>query len=257
MKDLVKNPIGIIALFISLIYGIASLLLGTTAGSLTSGERFPLIIFIILFPVVVLGVFYLLVSRHHGKLYAPGDYKDDTSFLRTLSDEERELKLEEEAQEAVPEPAAAEAVARPGPAAGQSAAMQRMTDIRNELREIESLVIAKFESEFGERPDRDVGIGDTGASFDALFKISGKFTFLEIKSIRHPSIVSVVLDRVLYNAVLADRFLNANFKLILAVVYHFDKAELPRIEGVWRRRVEKCPATIELRFISRKDLDAF
>ena len=103
MKDLVKNPIGIIALFISLIYGFANLLLGTTASSLTPDERYPLIMFIVLFPVVVLGIYYLLVSRHHGKLYAPGDYKDDKSFLRTLSPEERELKLEKEAQEAIPD----------------------------------------------------------------------------------------------------------------------------------------------------------
>ena len=58
MKDLVKNPIGIVALFISLIYSIANLVLGVTANSLTPEERFPIVIFIVLFPVVVLGVFY-------------------------------------------------------------------------------------------------------------------------------------------------------------------------------------------------------
>lgn len=255
MKDLVKNPIGIIALFISLIYGFANLLLGATANSLTSDERFPLVIFIVLFPVVVLGVFYLLVSRHHGKLYAPGDYKDDKSFLRTLSAEEREQKLEKEAQEALPEPAPVEVLpaARPGAAPSSS---QRITEIRNELRYIESLVVTKFEAEFNQRAERDVAVGETGASFDALFQTSGKLTFLEIKSIRHPNTINMIIDRVLYNAVIADRFLNSNFKLILAVVYHFDKEDLPRIESVWRKRIEKCPAAVELRFIPRAELDA-
>ena len=78
MKDLVKNPIGIIALFISLIYGFSNLLLGATATSLTPDERSPLIMFIVLFPVVVLGIFYLLVSRHHGKLYAPAHHQSYT-----------------------------------------------------------------------------------------------------------------------------------------------------------------------------------
>lgn len=253
MKDLVKNPIGIIALFISLIYGFANLLLGTTASSLTANERYPIIIFIILFPVIVLAVYYLLVSRHHGKLYAPGDYKDDKSFLRTLSPEERELKLENEAQEALPEPACADA--QPPAAAGpQNAYAHR--EIRNELRLIESLAVTKFEAEFNERAERDVALGDTGVSFDAFFPSSGKHAFLEIKSVRHPGTVSMVLDRVLYNAVVADRFLNSNFKLILAVVYHFDKDELPRMESMWRRRVEKCPASIELRFIHRDELTA-
>lgn len=255
MKDLVKNPIGIIALFISLIYGFANLLLGTTASSLTPDERFPLIIFIVLFPVVVLGIFYLLVSRHHGKLYAPGDYKDDKSFLRTLSHEEREEKLDKEAMEALPEPSVVQAV--PGERAeAQSSSTQRMSDIRKELRFIESQVITKFESELNQRAERDVGIGDTGVSFDALFQTSGKLTFVEVKSIRHPGTASMILDRTLYNTLVADRFMKSNFKLILAVVYHFDKEELPRLESIIRKKVEKCPATVELRFISRAELDA-
>ena len=65
-----------------------------------------------------------------------------------------------------------------------------------------------------------------------------------------------MLDRILYNAVVADKFLNSNMKLIVAVVYSFEKEELPRIEKFWRRRIEKCPASVELRFISRDELNA-
>lgn len=255
MKDLVKNPIGIIALFISLIYGFANLLLGATATSLTPDERYPLIIFIVLFPVVVLGIFYMLVSRHHGKLYAPGDYKDDKSFLRTLSQEERELKLEKEAQEALPE-IALQPDRASGPPEVRQSNTQRIVEMRNELRTIESAVVSLFESELGQRAERDVAVGETGANFDAFFKVNEKLTFLEIKSVRSPGTLSMLLDRVLYNAVVADKYMNSNFKLILAVVYHFDKEELPRIESMLRRRVEQCPAIIELRFIARAELNA-
>ena len=257
MKDLVKNPIGIIALFISLIYGFANLLLGATATSLTPDERSPLIMFIVLFPVVVLGIFYLLVSKHHGKLYAPGDYKDDKSFLRTLSQEEREQKLEKEVEESLP-PAAIESPTettdhRSFQGTSPSAPLSQ---IREELRLVEELTVSKFERELGQRAQRDVGVGDTGVSFDALFPDAGKFTFLEIKSLRNPMIGGSILDRVLYNAVVADKYLNSNMKLILAVVYSFEKEELPRIEKFWRRRIEKCPATIDLRFISRDEINA-
>lgn len=260
MKDLVKNPIGIIALFISLIYGFANLLLGVTATSLTSDERFPLIVFIVLFPVVVLGIFYLLVSRHHGKLYAPGDYKDDKSFLGTLSQEEREEKLakeveEVEAVEAVLPQATVEAppiteASKPEPVNS----FRTNINIREELRFIETQVISKFELEFNHRADRDVAIGDTGANFDAVFHVSGKVTFLEIKSLRIPNYSSMMLDRLLYNAVIADKYMNSNFRLIIAVVYSFNKVELPRLERIWRKQIEKCPASIELRFISRDEL---
>lgn len=79
-KGLAKNPLGIIALFIVLIYGFASLTVGFS-DKLTAGERTPLIWFLVLFPVAVLSVFAWLVSCHHKKLYAPSDFKDEEHFL--------------------------------------------------------------------------------------------------------------------------------------------------------------------------------
>ena len=53
-RQLARNPLGIIALFISLIYGFASLLLNSAAETLTVAERWPLIGFIVVFPLLVL-----------------------------------------------------------------------------------------------------------------------------------------------------------------------------------------------------------
>lgn len=79
--SLARNPLGIVALFIVLVYGFASLVT-VFAGSLTSIERAPLIYFLVLFPVLVLIVFGWLVSYHSEKLYSPGDYKDEENYLR-------------------------------------------------------------------------------------------------------------------------------------------------------------------------------
>lgn len=81
---LARNPIGIIALFIVLVYGVAALVVGA-AGSLTTAERAPLIYFLVGFPVLVLAVFAWLVSRHSGKLFAPGDFKDEENYVRALA----------------------------------------------------------------------------------------------------------------------------------------------------------------------------
>lgn len=80
-KGLSKNPLGIIALFIVLVYGFASLVTAFS-GSFSPGERLPLVYFLILFPILVLGVFAWLVSRHAGKLYAPSDYKNEDNYVR-------------------------------------------------------------------------------------------------------------------------------------------------------------------------------
>jgi CheY-like chemotaxis protein len=80
-KSLARNPLGIIALFIVMVYGLASLVTAF-AGSFTSAERLPLIYFLIVFPVLVLGVFAWLVSRHSGKLFAPSDFKDEDNYVK-------------------------------------------------------------------------------------------------------------------------------------------------------------------------------
>jgi hypothetical protein len=83
-KDLSRNPLGIIAIFIVLVYGFACLLFGFSAGELVSVERQPIIWFVVIFPLIVLALFGWLVSCHHDKLYSPKDYRDDNSFLKTL-----------------------------------------------------------------------------------------------------------------------------------------------------------------------------
>lgn len=83
-SDLSKNPLGIIALFIVLVYGFACLLFSVSANVLTPNERIPIILFVVLFPITVLILFGWLVSKHHNKLYAPTDYRDDSSFLRSF-----------------------------------------------------------------------------------------------------------------------------------------------------------------------------
>jgi len=83
-KGLSKNPLGIIALFIVLIYGFVSLVVGLSGG-LEAGERQPIIWFMVFFPILVLLVFALLVVKYHKHLYAPSDYKDENLFVKLSS----------------------------------------------------------------------------------------------------------------------------------------------------------------------------
>lgn len=82
-QKLARNPLGIIALFIVLVYGLAALVAGF-GGSLSETERLPLIYFLVAFPVLVLLVFAWLVSRHSAKLFSPGDFRDEENYVRTI-----------------------------------------------------------------------------------------------------------------------------------------------------------------------------
>ncbi|HVQ71617.1 MAG TPA: response regulator [Bradyrhizobium sp.] len=76
-----RNPLGIIALFIVLVYGFASLVTAF-GGGLSTTERLPLIYFLIVFPILVLAVFTWLVSKHSGKLFAPRDFKNEDNYVK-------------------------------------------------------------------------------------------------------------------------------------------------------------------------------
>lgn len=265
-KDFARNPLGIVALFISLIYGFASLLLNHSAEKLTEAERWPLILFIVIFPIMVLVTFYKLVTKHHGKLYAPGDYKDDKSFLRTLSPEEREFRLEKEVKESFAQLKSSQAGNAPETAKqnepennDQIEREKRREEhrrFREELEKIETSVIETIAAEHNSKAERNVGIGGTDANFDAfLSSTADRFTFIEVKVLRSAGPAMMILDRILYNAVVADKFFDSRFKLILAVVYYFEDSELDRVEKLWRKKLSNCPANIELRFIPRKEIE--
>src|SRR5262249_6953095 len=82
-KGFAKNPIGIIALFIVLVYSFAAML--TFSGALAPTERTPFIYFLVLFPVAVLGVFAWLVSKHSIRLFAPSDFQNEENFMKIAS----------------------------------------------------------------------------------------------------------------------------------------------------------------------------
>lgn len=82
-KSLARNPLGIIALFIVLVYGFACLVTAFSS-SFSPTQKTPLIYFLVIFPVLVLGVFSWLVSCHSGKLFAPSDFRDEENFMKSI-----------------------------------------------------------------------------------------------------------------------------------------------------------------------------
>lgn len=78
-KSLINNPLGIIGFFLVIVEGMASLVI--TNSSLEWYHNLVLVIFIVLFPMLVLRVFYKLVSEHSDKLYSPKDFKDEKLFM--------------------------------------------------------------------------------------------------------------------------------------------------------------------------------
>jgi CheY-like chemotaxis protein len=79
-----KNPLGIIALFIVLVYGFAAFVTSSSS-NMSSAERIPLIYFLVFFPIIVLGTFGWLVSQHWNKLYGPGDFRKEENYMAVVA----------------------------------------------------------------------------------------------------------------------------------------------------------------------------
>src|SRR3546814_3367303 len=80
--SLAHSPLGIIALFIVLIYGFASLM--TVAGNFAPEERIILVYFLVGFPVLVFVVFAWLVTDHNAKLFGPSHFKNEENYLKMM-----------------------------------------------------------------------------------------------------------------------------------------------------------------------------
>lgn len=79
-SNFLKNPIGVIGFFLVLVEAIASLVVANS--NLCAYQNTILVLFIVIFPCIVLRVFYMLVTEHHEKLYSPSDYRNDDNFLQ-------------------------------------------------------------------------------------------------------------------------------------------------------------------------------
>jgi hypothetical protein len=79
-RGLSSNALGIIGLFIILIYGTATAVI-IDGNYLSDFQRDLFTWFLVIYPVLVLIVFAWLVTRHSKNLYAPRDFKNQADWV--------------------------------------------------------------------------------------------------------------------------------------------------------------------------------
>ena len=200
-SKLTKNPLGIIGLFIVLVYGIAGLVFSTSGSEVGEFERKLLVLFLVIFPVLVLFCFVWLVSRHHTKLYAPSDFQNDASFIQ-LTPEEQKEKVEVELNEIRNElPDIKDAVE---------------SDIRESLISAEELVLRDLEVEFGVSINRQVRF--ERFSLDGIFALEGAGYGIEVKYFKEYVSKNRVVDSLRNIEESMQRLHWKNFRIVFAIV---------------------------------------
>lgn len=212
-KGFSRNPLGIVALFISLIYGFANLLLGSAISQLSADERRPLVWFIVIFPLVVLCAFYRLVTNHHWKLYSPRDYKSDQSFLDTITAQDKKLRdsiIDEELETiAIPSaplnevPSSIESSEHKQDPTTPDYARARA--VREKYIQAEKLALIQISNDLGVPVKENVTINkDRSMAFDgiAFDPVTETIFFIETKLLTRPFISTTSIREAVYRAVL-------------------------------------------------------
>lgn len=249
-QRLARNPLGIIALFIVLIYALAVLLVGVSGEKLTSNERLPLVWFIVVFPFVVLFAFFRLVANHHSKLYAPSDYRDERLFFHPLTLAEQEARIKAEVDELETETASVDQICESAPVPGP-----KRVAIGDYLL-AEELALRQLEAELHVPLTRQVGISALpGVMFDALASTSGQLVFAEVKTARQPLFSPNIL-RTVYGQFekartdAVQRGLASSFRLFLLVVADMSNENQRLLEENLSRFISVEAPELELRIYS-------
>jgi len=207
----IRNPLGVIALFITFIYAIASTFFSLTLDKLEFSERIIIISFIVLFPFAILIVFYKLVTTHHGKLYSPGDFKNDETFLKlfdnlSINEIEDKYKLEYEKLNIT---GIIDENVHPSENLQVKPEILEKKSNRpsfEELKKIEERAIKYFESEYKTSIYRNVKLGNTNISFDGLGFLNKTPLFIEVKYLNRPSFPLLSFREAIYRSIAAQNY---------------------------------------------------
>lgn len=243
--QLARNPLGIIALFIVLVYGFAALVLGLSAGNLDQSERLPIIWFLVVFPVIVLAAFYRLVTNHHHKLYAPEDFPNPSDFFRTMTHQEQAEQLKEEVREAQ--------ASEPRQAQESRSAEQRSTLDVYLLSE--DLAFRELNAEFDVPVRRHLKFEGTGkiALLDGVLFRPGNPIVVEVKTLRShqraEAVVRAAIDffSAFHGTGAGDRFAARFEYLLVLVTLGIDDEEKDKIAERAQKLLDEAPLPAQLR----------
>lgn len=240
-KGYVKNPLGIIGLLISLIYSVTVIVAGLSP-QLTPNQRWFFVIFVVVFPFLILRVFFVLVTKHHEKLYAPGDYRDEGNFFRSQTAVDQQEREELEANQLVAsgedegEPKPADLTRKLGTLGLQqdsapvsieknAAPPKTVSEARALIKEAEDRVFQVLEPKFPNPIYRNTNLlgRNQYIAFDGITGEPGQQVIgIEVKVLTHMKTFRTQLERVAQNASLAAEntgsLYSAEFELLLVLV---------------------------------------
>lgn len=288
-----KNPLGVISLFVALIYGMAGFVLTVSLDKLQPLHLSVFVWFLVLFPSGVFVAFVYLLVRHHLKFYGPQDYGDPKAFYDYSSQENTAARL---VQDSVDEPTSHEAAdaseakldatspeMASEPAEGSAHSDQRNTsadtsasvserhsrqgqaerraDYAREALLAETLVLSTLEREFDAAVRRDIRFRSTNKSppviVDGWLEAEAEDIFVEINFVRgdRPSSAMFAMRAIdqLRRIEYAVKSIEKSKPSRFVLVFVFADDVPARIQNRLEERV-RSSCGFEARFLQMRDL---
>lgn len=259
----VSNPLTVIGIFA----GLAEVSGTVVLPFLNSWEQSIFVWFLMGFPVLLVGLFFAILNWNHKVLYAPSDFRHDSSFLETirpLSSREQEARLAQAVEEStLQQPSTvlfqteSAGVVRPD---SQPDVSREQASLKATVLQAEDLALKEIQADTRLAFQRDVGIeGELGLHFDALSVDREKriLTAVEVKFLRTMNFPDATIRHAVEtgNALVKRVAAFGNrARFILAIVTDGNDIE----QDVIKRRVEKICHRIrfhpDIRMFTLKDL---
>jgi hypothetical protein len=270
----IKNPLTIIAMFAAI-----AEISGTAVLPFISAENQGTYIwFLMIFPLLLIIVFFLTLNFNHKVLYAPSDFKDEENFFKSFkpaSPVERDEKFREQAREVAEDatvPTAPEIqppqMEPPPPSPTASSVpyftmSDRVVSLQARYSLAEDLVLNKISRETGQGIRRDVSFGLPGTKerfvFDGVIIDNKNVTAVEIKYMQ--SLVSVkkrvsdVINRVSRIQQAHPQLHSSSFTLVVVLVTEKPESEHSVIASKATEAIGITPFPVHIRVFNLSQLE--
>lgn len=258
----IKNPLTIIAIFAAIAEISGTIVLPFIA----EANQGTYVWFLMIFPLLLVLLFFLTLNFNHKVLYAPSDFKDEGNFFKSFqpaSPMEREEKLRTQVLELeieLPKEARVGLESR-APDARASANLASQRDIRARYSLAEELVLNKIAKELGQPVRRDMRFTTPGRNFifDGVVITNEKVTAIEVKYFRDARSVANRFKEVFHGILdagerLPDSMRN-RFSLVLAVATDAPAEDHDQLAKRLYALIGITPFPVDVRVFSLEELE--
>lgn len=224
----VRNPLTIIAIFA----GLAEISGTGILPFIAEANQGSYIWFLMIFPVVLVVLFFVTLNFNPKVLYSPSDYRDEANYMKMFQPSttaERLLKLQDEVDEesevASSLPSEVDLPPQPKVIKSQAEIAELMArDPRMRYQLAESLVIDRLAKELHVQPQRDLSLRKWSRRFmfDAVFQRPDGLTVVEVKFFSGQTSSSRVMEtlrRIESSLQMLPQEAQRNMRVIFAAVY--------------------------------------